>query len=229
MANTKSDQSGQVALVFLAGYYGFPQCQPSNGPQEIAGMAMLETTVRDDFQDGVYMLTVFDDKTMSGREIYVNSDDSTELLIANINRTLIATNGSATVDLVGINAMQYSALLGNRYKVSSRTSPVALDITARIQQNRVQSNGWNVGQSSKRAIMFTWEYEQHIDHGEELLAIQHKPVMTYDLAAGMERRKLILLWWSVCHVVSLIYPDILRAYFKATIGLCISPVHLRML
>ncbi|CAK4956152.1 unnamed protein product [Aphanomyces euteiches] len=209
-------------------------------------MAMLETTVRDDFQDGVYMLTVFDDKTMSGREIYVNSDDSTELLIANINRTLIATNGSATVDLVGINAMQYSALLGNRYKVSSRTSPVALDITARIQQNRVQSNGWNVGQSSKRAIMFTWEYEQHIDHGEELLAIQvcavlvscvfvsgdfyltvqglqgflqHKPVMTYDLAAGMERRKLILLWWSVCHVVSLIYPDILRAYFKATIGL----------
>ncbi|CAK4636571.1 unnamed protein product, partial [Aphanomyces euteiches] len=89
---TKSDQSGQVALVFLAGYYGFPQCQPSNGPQEIAGMAMLETTVRDEFPGGVYMLTVFDDTTMSGREIYVNSDDSTELLIANINRTLITTN-----------------------------------------------------------------------------------------------------------------------------------------
>ncbi|CAK4363162.1 unnamed protein product [Aphanomyces euteiches] len=89
-------------------------------------MAMLETTVRDDFQDEVYMLTVFDDTTMSGREIYVNSDDSTELLIANINRTLIATNGSATVDLVGINAMQYSALLGNRYKVSSHTSPVGM-------------------------------------------------------------------------------------------------------
>ncbi|KAH9130417.1 hypothetical protein LEN26_008541 [Aphanomyces euteiches] len=278
---TKSDQSGQVALVFLAGYYGFPQCQPSNGPQEIAGMAMLETTVRDEFPGGVYMLTVFDDTTMSGREIYVNSDDSTELLIANINRTLITTNGSATVDFIGINAVQYSLLFGDRYKVSSHTSPVVLDITARIQQNRGQWNGWNVGQTSKRAIMLTWQYGHQVDHGEELLAIQvisilascvvisgdiyltvqglqgllhHKPVMTYDLAAGIERRKLILFCWNVCLIASLIYPDVLRAYFKPTFGLwwavallvaglfncstsaaksliqySISPVHLRML
>ncbi|CAK4611666.1 unnamed protein product [Aphanomyces euteiches] len=122
-------------------------------------MALLETTVRDDFQDGVYMLTVFDDTTMSGSENHVNSDGSTDLLVANINRTLITTNGSATVDLLGMNAMQYSALLGNRYKVSSHTSPVVLDITARIQQNRGQWNGWNVGQTSKRAIMFTWQYD----------------------------------------------------------------------
>ncbi|CAK4966922.1 unnamed protein product, partial [Aphanomyces euteiches] len=79
-------------------------------------MAMLETTVRDDFQDEVYMLTVFDDTTMSGRENHVNSDGSTDLLVANINRTLITTNGSAAIDLLGMNAMQYSALLGNRYQ-----------------------------------------------------------------------------------------------------------------
>ncbi|KAH9152791.1 hypothetical protein AeRB84_004847 [Aphanomyces euteiches] len=216
---TKSDQSGQVALVFLAGYYGFPQCQPSNGPQEIAGMAMLETTVRDDFQDEVYMLTVFDDTTMSGRENHVNSDGSTDLLVANINRTLITTNGSAAIDLLGMNAMQYSALLGNRYQSTN---------------------------TSKRAIMFTWQYGRHVDHGEELLAIQvgsilvscvfvsgdfyltvqglqgflqHKPVMTYDLAAGVERRKLLLFCWTVCLVDSLIYPDVLRAYFKPPSGL----------
>ncbi|KAG9399016.1 hypothetical protein AC1031_012450 [Aphanomyces cochlioides] len=142
---TKSDQSGQVALVFLAGYHGFPQCQPSNGPQEIAGMAMLETTVRDEFQDGVYMLTVFDDKTVSDSEIHVNSDGSTDLLIANINHTLIATNGSATIDLAGINAVQFSVPFGHRYKILSHSSPVVLDITARTHQNRVQPSGWNVG------------------------------------------------------------------------------------
>ncbi|KAH9125853.1 hypothetical protein AeMF1_003607 [Aphanomyces euteiches] len=209
---TKSDQSGQVALVFLAVSHGFPQCQPSNGPQEIAGVAMLETTVRDEFQDGVYMLAVFDDKTMSGSENRVISDGSTDLLMANLNRTLIATNGS-----------------------------VVLDITARIQQNR-----WNVGQTSKRAIMLTWQYGHQVDHGDELLAVQlsailiscvlvsgdfyltvqglqgflhHKPNMTYDLAAGLERRKLVVFCWVVAHIVSLIYPDVMRAYFKATVGL----------
>ncbi|CAK4089348.1 unnamed protein product [Aphanomyces euteiches] len=62
---TKPTNSKQTALIFLAGYDYFPNCQPSNGPQEIAGLAMLETTVRDEFLDGAYMLTVFADKTMS--------------------------------------------------------------------------------------------------------------------------------------------------------------------
>ncbi|CAK4622039.1 unnamed protein product, partial [Aphanomyces euteiches] len=238
---TKSDQSGQVALVFLAGSHGFPQCQPSNGPQEIAGMAMLETTVRDEFQDGVYMLAVFDDKTMSGSENRVISDGSTDLLMANLNRTLIATNGSGTIDSIGINAVQFSVPFGHRYKIVSYSSPVVLDITARIQQNR-----WNVGQTSKRAIMLTWQYGHQVDHGDELLAVQlsailiscvlvsgdfyltvqglqgflhHKPNMTYDLAAGLERRKLVVFCWVVAHIVSLIYPDVMRAYFKATVGL----------
>ncbi|CAK4149924.1 unnamed protein product [Aphanomyces euteiches] len=43
--------------------------------------------------------------------------------------------------------------------------------------------------------------------------------MTYDLAAGLERRKLVVFCWVVAHIVSLIYPDVMRAYFKATVGL----------
>ncbi|KAG9397855.1 hypothetical protein AC1031_016505 [Aphanomyces cochlioides] len=86
---SKPTNTGHIALVLLAGNDGFPQCQPLRGAQEIAGMAMVETTVRDEFQDGAYMLTVFADKTMASTPIHVNSDGSTNILIANINQTLM--------------------------------------------------------------------------------------------------------------------------------------------
>ncbi|CAK4233941.1 unnamed protein product, partial [Aphanomyces euteiches] len=102
---TKPTNSGQVALVFLAGYDSFPRCQPSNGPQEIAGVAMLETTIRDIFQDGVFMLTLFADKTVPKTQTHTNSDGSTTELIASINHMLIATNGSVLNDPIGMNGV----------------------------------------------------------------------------------------------------------------------------
>ncbi|KAH9074020.1 hypothetical protein Ae201684P_015918 [Aphanomyces euteiches] len=132
-------------FVSTSGYDHFPLCQPSNGPQEIAGVAMLETTVRDEFPNGVFMLPVFADKTMKDSLIHVNSDSSTDLLITNINRTLIDTNGSSTNDSIGINGFQYFVPLGNHYKVSTYSYPVVLDITDRIDPMTVTSVECPVG------------------------------------------------------------------------------------
>ncbi|KAG9402145.1 hypothetical protein AC1031_007849 [Aphanomyces cochlioides] len=83
------EDTGWVALVFIAGYDAFPLCQPPSGSQEIVGMAMVETTVREEYPNGAYMLTLFADKTMNESVVYPNSKDGTDLMIANFNRSLI--------------------------------------------------------------------------------------------------------------------------------------------
>ncbi|CAK4148126.1 unnamed protein product [Aphanomyces euteiches] len=238
---TKPTNSQQIALVLLADYDHFPLCQPSNGRQEIAGVAMLETTVRDEFPSGVFMLTVFADKTMMDNLVHVNSDSSTDRLIANINRTLIDTNGSTTNDSIGINGYQYFVPLGHHYKVSTYSYPVVLDITDRVDSMTVA--GWNVGRVSKKAVMPTWIYRHEVDHRQELACLQllflamggifvsgdfyltvqglegflaHKPVMTFDLAAGLERRTTVLVLWACSVLLALTYPDVICVYHGST-------------
>ncbi|KAH9132130.1 hypothetical protein LEN26_007515 [Aphanomyces euteiches] len=235
----------------MAGCDGFPQCQPPKGAQEIAGMAMVETTVRDEYPNGAFMLTVFADKTMSDSILHTNSDGTTDMLIANINQTLIATNGSMTVDSLGVNGVHYSVPIGTRYKISIQSYPVVLDITRRIDPN----TWWNVGRMSKKAVTMTWDYGHTVNSRTELVVLElgflftggifisgdfyltyqglkgflaRKPVMTYDLAAGLERRKISMFCWTCSHVMSLVYPDVVRVitgpttflWFMATLLVC---------
>ncbi|ETV88488.1 hypothetical protein H257_00072 [Aphanomyces astaci] len=51
---------GWTNLQFIAGYDYFPECLPTE-PQDVAGMAMLETTIRDTHVDGLYFLTLLFD------------------------------------------------------------------------------------------------------------------------------------------------------------------------
>ncbi|KAG9399034.1 hypothetical protein AC1031_012470 [Aphanomyces cochlioides] len=175
---TKPTNANQVALVLMAGYDGFPQCQPPKGAQEIAGMAMVETTVRDEYPNGAFMLTVFADKTMSDSILHTNSDGTTDMLIANNNQTLIATNGSMTVDRLGVNGVHYSIPIGTRYKISIESYPVVLGMTTRIDPNTIA--WWNVGRMSKKAVTMTWDYGHAVDNRTELVVLQFpfKRVMT---------------------------------------------------
>ncbi|KAH9112954.1 hypothetical protein AeMF1_012788 [Aphanomyces euteiches] len=238
---TKPTNSKQTALIFLAGYDYFPNCQPSNGPQEIAGLAMLETTVRDEFLDGAYMLTVFADKTMSETLTHVNSDGSTDRLVANINQTLIAINGSASIDAIGVNSVQYFVPLANHFKVSTYSYPVVLDITDQV--NPTMLAGWNFGRKSKKAVMMTWDYGHEVSNRHELVSLQllflglgsilvsgdfyltvqglkgflaRKPIMTFDLASGFERRKFVLFIWTCSIQLVMVFPDIVCIYDGST-------------
>ncbi|KAF0721571.1 hypothetical protein Ae201684P_007685 [Aphanomyces euteiches] len=235
MKSPKED-TGWVALVFLAGYDAFPLCQPPSGPQEIAGMAMVETTVREEYPNGAYMLTLFADKTMKESAVYPNSDDDMDLMIVNLNRSLISTDGVVCTDTLGITRVRNASPLGNHYKATSYTYEVVVDIT-----NRVDSSlkWWNVGRQSKKAITITWEIGHHVANWPELLALQlscvvvgfflltsdfyltitglrgflkRKPVLTYDLSIGMERRKVPMFLWVFANIPSILYADVARMY-----------------
>ncbi|RHZ29669.1 hypothetical protein DYB37_011564 [Aphanomyces astaci] len=89
-----------VLTVFL--YYDyFPECLPTE-PQDVAGMAMLETTIRDTHVDGLYFLTLYADLDPSMTVYsYMNSDGTTQNLIDNIKRTLITVDGQVETDKLG--------------------------------------------------------------------------------------------------------------------------------
>ncbi|KAF0699745.1 Aste57867_9714 [Aphanomyces stellatus] len=236
------DESAWAALVFVAGYDAFPECQPPGGAQEIAGLAMSETTIRDDYPTGAYVLTVYADKTMHDSIEHVNSDGTTDVVIAYTNHSLISVDGIVTLDLIGINTVEHSLPLGRRYMVTAFAYETVMDITSRLDAS---VPWWNVGRESKKAISISWDTGHDVAHSSELVAIQvalsvgallllssdiyltiqglrgyllHKPVMTYDLLAGLERRKVLLLVVGLGALPSLLYADVARIYYSTASG-----------
>ncbi|KAF0717252.1 Aste57867_2403 [Aphanomyces stellatus] len=233
--------TGWSALVFLAGYDAFPKCQPS-GAQEIAGLAQTETTVRDDYPNGIYMLAVFADKTMGESTVHVNSDGTTDLVFTNFTRSLVTVDGVISADNDGINTVEYSYPLGPRYMIKAFAYTVMLDITPRVDN----STPWtNVGRYSKKAIMVSWDTGHTVSNAAELVGfqlvlslwavaltssdfyvtvtglrgfLQHKPVMTFDLLAGLERRRLLLVVVALAVTPALLYADVARIYRGTTNG-----------
>ncbi|KAF0699742.1 Aste57867_9711 [Aphanomyces stellatus] len=237
------DPTGWVALIFLAGYDAFPLCQPPGGPQVIAGMAMAETTTRIEHPDGLYMLTVFADQAPGQSVVHVNSDWTTDVVVSNCNQSLIDVDGITAVDLIGINTVEHAMPLGRRYMATGFSYEIVVDISA-IAANG-QWAWWNVGRDSNKAIRISWDTGHDVAHSDELIALQlilslgalglvssdfyltiqglrgfllRKPVMTYDLLAGLERRKLLLLVVSLGALPSLLYADVSRIYYETANG-----------
>ncbi|CAK4717389.1 unnamed protein product [Aphanomyces euteiches] len=78
---------GWTDMQFIAGYDYFPACLPA-APQDVAGMAMLETTIRDGHVDGLYLITLYSDLDPSMTVYsYANSDGTLQNLMANPKRT----------------------------------------------------------------------------------------------------------------------------------------------
>ncbi|RHY21738.1 hypothetical protein DYB32_009721 [Aphanomyces invadans] len=202
------DNVGWASLTFVAGYDAFPHCVPStNGPQDIAGLAMAETTVRDEYPMGAYVVTVWSDKLMQTSERHVNTDGTVDLVMSNIKRSLISIDGALSDDVDGINTVITSSPVG--------------------------------GRESKKVVSLTWDTGHVVANATELISIQvllsllamglissdfyltvqglrgflqQKPVMTYDLLAGLERRKLLLIVVTLAALPSLLYADVARIY-----------------
>ncbi|KAF0703901.1 hypothetical protein As57867_007450, partial [Aphanomyces stellatus] len=120
---------GWTDLQFIAGYDYFPSCLPT-APQDVAGMAMLETTVMDcqdtlssdcnrqiraEYTDGLYFLTLYADlDTTMTAFVYTNSDGTTQKLVSNPKRTLITGDGHTVPDDSGRDYIITSRPLGSR-------------------------------------------------------------------------------------------------------------------
>ncbi|RHY40650.1 hypothetical protein DYB30_007610 [Aphanomyces astaci] len=188
-------------------YDYFPDCLPTE-PQDVAGMAMLETTIRDTHVDGLYFLTLYADLDPSMTVYsYVNSDGTTQNLIDNIKRTLITVDGQVETDK-----------LGRDYIITSRP----LDEVIVLQ--------------AMSSFLSLWFFAGDMFITIEGLGglLSGAPVLKYTVLSGLERRKVptyqhppltalcFLQWLLVCIVVNsmpgLLYMDVSRIYYYSTNG-----------
>ncbi|KDO34504.1 hypothetical protein SPRG_00567 [Saprolegnia parasitica CBS 223.65] len=231
---------GWANLEFIAGYAAFPECLPTNGAQPVAGMMMLETTIREKYPEGVYLMTLYSDLTpeMQLVQNYVNTDGSVAPLIDNVKRTVITQAGGIENDLLGSDYIITSRPLGDRYLVTSACHTEIEELSGQI--SALGLTGWSQGAHSKLPIVPGWNCGHDVANANELIAIQvifavmtllllsgdllttyqglkgvlgGKPVLTYAILSGLERRKLLMVCILVNAMPGLLYMDVSRIYF----------------
>ncbi|ETW09288.1 hypothetical protein, variant [Aphanomyces invadans] len=234
---------GWTNLQLIAGYDKFPECLPT-APQDVAGMAMLETTIRDHHADGLYFLTLYSDldPTMT-RFTYVNSDGTTQNLIANVKRMLITVDGKIEADSLGRDYIITSRPLGERYLVTGYCDTVVEELSE--LKESLGLTGWSQGKHSKLPIVPGWSCGHNVEHANEVIVTQAlasilslwfiagdvlitieglqgllsgKPVLKYTVLSGLERRKWLLACIVVNSMPGLLYMDVSRIYYYSVNG-----------
>ncbi|EQC30688.1 hypothetical protein SDRG_11741 [Saprolegnia diclina VS20] len=234
---------GWVYVVLLASSTEFPSCVPSNGSQLIDGMAMLTTTSTLDAPYSAYELTLYGD-TMNRSSVTAatNSDGTSVRLFANTTQFLIGVNGSVpATSWGGGTSVIVSAPLGPRYTVKTTDATFFVDMTS----DPPSTPGWSVGRVNGKIIVIATSAAsvvanymdivifQGVVTGLSLLflsgdvimtykglagVLRRQPVLTYDLLLGLERRKLVLVLWSLNAAPSLLYADVARVYYGTANG-----------
>ncbi|CAK4138383.1 unnamed protein product [Aphanomyces euteiches] len=240
---------GWTDMQFIAGYDYFPACLPA-APQDVAGMAMLETTIRDGHVDGLYLITLYSDLDPSMTVYsYANSDGTLQNLMANPKRTLVTSDGQTLEDSFGGDFIINSRPLGERYLVMSYCVTEIEELSDVIVEQGL--TGWSQGKHSKHPVVPGWACGHKVSHAQELIALQivfaigtwiffagdifitfegvlqGKPVLTYTVLSGLERRKILLIFVVLNAMPGLLYADVARIYYFTTNGFkiwCLSIV-----
>ncbi|OQR89260.1 hypothetical protein THRCLA_09827 [Thraustotheca clavata] len=234
-----SDAQGWAALELLVGYDYYPECCPQNGSQPIIGFANIELAGRDEYPEGVYIFTGFSDEYTSQTVSYTATDGTQNLLIADIAHTAILMNGTTFPDSPGLSWGTTSVIpispLGERYMIFSYNIAqfyVISDTSA--------LTGWSTGLHSKLPISCGWICGHVVENHSEVLLMQivfsllsiylfwgdiyitfkglggvlhGKPVLTYDVLSGLERRKLLMIMITLNSMPSVLYVDVALVYY----------------
>ncbi|KAF0699743.1 Aste57867_9712 [Aphanomyces stellatus] len=125
--------------------------------------------------------------------VHVNSDGTTDVVIAYTNHSLISVDGIVTPDFIGINTVEHSLPLGRRYMTTARSFLVVLDISSKL--NAIP--WWNVGRVSRQAVTLTWNIGHDVANSAELVHLHLPPwlfqaVMTYNLLTGLMLHLVVL-------------------------------------
>ncbi|OQR91492.1 hypothetical protein THRCLA_22459 [Thraustotheca clavata] len=236
------DDKNWAELHLVVGYDRYPLCNPQNGSQPIAGMAMMEaTSAVENYSSGAYLMTIFGDVSMNQSVIYENTDDTLNLVIANSIRVVIGIDGSSDKFESGINTLISSYPLGPWFVVKSYCISEIIDIGSELSGQQ----GWSTGLHSNKSIITGWACGHEVNNATELITLQviftlftligisgdllitvkglkgilnNKPVLTYDILSSMERRKILLLFGTLAAAPALIFVDVSRIYFGTTNG-----------
>ncbi|CAK4697346.1 unnamed protein product, partial [Aphanomyces euteiches] len=226
---------GWANMQFIAGYDYFPACLPTEH-QDIAGVAMLETTIRDDHVDGLFFLTLYSDLDPSMTVYsYGNSDGTFQNLMPTPSErslqpmeTLKKTPSVATTSFIhGHLVRDISYCLTEIEELSQVVIDQGL-------------TGWSQGKHSKHPVVPGWACGHKVSNSQELIALQivfafgtlicfvgdifvtfegfggvlqGKPVLTYTILSGLERRKLLVAFVVLNAMPGLLYADVARIYY----------------
>ncbi|OQS02992.1 hypothetical protein THRCLA_04691 [Thraustotheca clavata] len=218
-------------------------CLPASGAQLVAGVAMLETTIRPNHPEGVYLMTLYSDMspTMQSVENHINTDGTVSRLIRNAKRTIITQSGDFEEDPIGLDYIITSQPLGSRYTVMAYCHTEIEELSTLITS--LNLHGWSQGKHSGIPIVPGWDCGHEVENASELICLQviaalltllllsgdlmttyqgklqgikgvlkAKPVLTYAILSGLERRKLLLLCIVINAFPGLLYLDVSRIY-----------------
>ncbi|OQS06589.1 hypothetical protein THRCLA_01363 [Thraustotheca clavata] len=233
-----------ATLDLVIGYDNYPACCPQNGSQPVAGHAHIESASRSGYPEGVYLFTGFADKILNATTIYTATDGSITTLLAGVTHTIITLDGSVLPDIDGPNWGMTSIILaspfGERYMITSFNIAQFYVIT-----DTQAHKGWNTGVHSKLSVSVGWLCGHHVANYSEIVGMQivfslisiflfcgdiyitwkglegvlrGKPVLTYDVLSGLERRKLLMLMITLNSMPSILYVDVARIYYGTDSG-----------
>ncbi|CAK4926155.1 unnamed protein product [Aphanomyces euteiches] len=194
-------------------------------------MALIIAQIRDDHVDGLFFLTLYSDLDPSMTVYsYGNSDGTFQNLMANPQRTLITADGNIEKDTVGGDYIIYSRPLGARYLVMGYCLTEIEELSQVVIDQGL--TGWSQGKHSKHPVVPGWACGHKVSNAQELIdlqivfafgtlicfvgfggVLQGKPVLTYTILSGLERRKLLVAFVVLNAMPGLLYADVARIYY----------------
>ncbi|ETV93809.1 hypothetical protein H310_12373 [Aphanomyces invadans] len=239
LAANSVDVTASVSLV--VGERDFPLCRPT-ARQEILGLSAVEAVTTAVFPNGAFLLSTFSDAKPVERVDVVDTMGVRIPVTRSVSKTIIATDGTTTPTLW--NQPNYATSLNslNRFFLMQVWLVVHfVDISALVAANKI--DGYHIGKTTGYATTLGWDNSHNVDNYMLLLAFQilicavslallsndgvitleglsgllkNKPVLTYDILASLERRKVLLVSLVCTFFFSPLYADAIRYSYGVT-------------
>ncbi|KAH9125635.1 hypothetical protein AeMF1_003773 [Aphanomyces euteiches] len=220
-------------IFFLVGETSFPSCNPV-GPQVILGMAVVDTVGTADFPDGAFLMSVFSDAKPIQPATVVDTQGNTIPVTTSATKTIVAVNGTRVPTTWGQRNFVTSLNCLNRFFLMQVWGVNHFpDLSASLKT----MEGYSVGKTTGYITTFGLDNSHKVDNYMLLFLFQiviccvtlvllgndglitleglsgllkNKPVLTYDILASLERRKILLFALIGVFLFSPLYADAIR-------------------
>ncbi|KAF0690543.1 Aste57867_18059 [Aphanomyces stellatus] len=227
------DGNTWAALGLVMSDSAFPVCNPT-GVQAVVGMSAVETTATSTYPNGAFLLSTFSDvRPIQAMAVSLTSAPSVTIN-QGVVKTIVAIDGTRTATswdqqgyVTSLNSLNRLFLM--RVWLVTHFIDISSDVSA--------LPGYSIGKTSKYISVFGWVNYSAVDHYMLLLVFQilicivslcllandgvitleglsgllkNKPVLTYDILASLERRKVLLVALICSFFFSPLYADAIR-------------------
>ncbi|RHY81712.1 hypothetical protein DYB31_004943 [Aphanomyces astaci] len=222
-------------LYLLVGDAEFPQCNPQ-GSQEVLGMTTLETVGTPEYPDGAFLLSTCSDAIPSRPASVVETNGMVRGVSASISKVFVSASDGWT-EVATWDQPNYIATVNSLNRLYLMRVWVVAHCVDMLEAEIQALPGYSIGKTSRKVLSIGWENSHDVDNQAMLIAfqlfmcftslallsndglitleglsglLQNKPVLTYDMIASLERRKLLLLEFVGTFLFSPLYVDVLR-------------------